>query len=293
MQEESAAQKLKAISWMTFNCILAAAIPVIIRFTHNEFHLSSIMAGYNLIATIITVIWVSFSGGKFSTKKFHLHFVRALLATSAYFIYFHAITITSLANAVAMGYTDAVLTCIFSYLFLKEHIHRIDVANLLLSFVGAMMIIRPGADVINFGAMLAGISAALWALSNIVTKIIAKTDSVVTQLFYSNFLMFIFFTIISIYEGVFSNIVTKSNSGWISILGIMAFLQAFSLFKALNMARAAVIMPFFVVSVISGNFFGYIFFDEIQGTIEMIGTCMVIMVGIYQVISLKIQKSKS
>ena len=192
------------------------------------------MAGYNLVATIISILWIMMSGGGFYTKKFHLHFVRALLATSAYFIYFHAITITSLANALAMGYMDAVLTCIFSYIFLKEHIHRIDVVKSLLSFVGAMMIIRPDADVINFGAMLAGISATLWAFSNVVTKTISKTDSVMIQLFYSNLLMCVFFIIISIYENVASTIITKDSSGWVLILGIMASMQAFPYLKPLT-----------------------------------------------------------
>lgn len=292
MQEE-AEQKLKAILWMSFNCVLAAAVPVAIKFTHGMFHLSALMAGYNLVAAIITIIWVRAAGGRFSTGKFFLHFMRALLATAAYFIYFHAVTITSLANAVAVGYTDAVLTCLFSYLILKEHIHKIDVINLSLSFVGAIMIIRPDADIMNKGALLAAISASLWAFSNVTTKIIAKTDSVYTQLFYSNILMFVFFSSIAIYEGNGTNIISSENSSWILLLGIMASLQSFALFKALNMARAAVIMPFFVVTVISGNLFGYVFFGESQGMIEMMGTALVILVGIYQVFHIKLQSRKS
>lgn len=287
---ELAEQKLSAISWMSFNCVLAAAIPVIIKFTYEALPLSALMAGYNLVAAIISAIWVYFSRAKFSTKKFPLHFVRCILVTSAYFIYFHAVNMTSLANAVAMGYTDAILTCIFSYLILKEHIHRIDIINLLLSFVGAMMIIRPDACNLNMGALLAGLAATLWAFSNVITKILSKSDKVLTQLFYSNFLMFIFFSIIATYEGYISQVITINSINWVIILGIMAFIQSFSLFKALNMARASVVMPFFVVTVISGNLFGYIFFGEMQGMMEMIGTIFVILVGIYQVMSIRLRK---
>lgn len=293
MISESANVKLIAISWMVFNCILAAAVPVIIKFTHGDFALSALMAGYNLISTIITICWVHLLGCGFKTSKFHLHFIRCLLATAAYFIYFHAINLTSLANAVAMGYTDAVLTCLFSYILLKEHIHRIDLINLSLSSIGAIIIIKPDSDIVNIGALLAGVSATLWAFSNVVTKVIAKTDSVFTQLFYSNFLMFLFFSCIAIWEGKVNEIVTYENSSWILILGIMACLQSFALFKALNLARASVIMPFFVVTVISGNLFGYIFFREVQGFREMIGTIFVIFVGIYQVVHIRINSKKS
>lgn len=293
MINESANIKLIAISWMVFNCILAAAVPVIIKYVDGDFALSALMAGYNLVSTIITACWILILGVGFKTKKLHFHLIRCLLATSAYFIYFHAVKLTSLANAAAMGYTDAVLTCFFSYIILKEHISRIDVINLSLSSIGAIIIIRPDSDIINIGALLAGLSAALWAFSNVVTKVLAKTDSVLTQLFYSNFLMFIFFTLIAIWEGEARNIVTYKNSSWILILGIMVCLQSFALFKALNLARASVIMPFFIVTVISGNFFGYIFFGEIQGIREMIGTLFVICIGIYQIVHIRISSKKS
>lgn len=290
---ETSQQKFRAISWMVFNCVLAASIPVAIKFTHGKLHLTALMAGYNLVATIITIIWVKVARGKFSTKNFFLHFIRALLATAAYFAYFKAVNLTSLANAIAVAYTDAVLTCLFSYIILKEHIHRIDVINLALSFLGAMMIIRPDSDIMNMGAMLAATSALLWSLSNVVTKIIAKKDSVYTQLFYSNFLMFVFFTLMTIYKGRADDIIDADSLGWIGLLGIMAALQAFALFKALNMARAAVIMPFLVVTVISGNFFGYVFFGEIQGMIEMAGTILVIVVGIYQLFHIKLRSQEN
>ncbi|MGV2433137.1 MAG UNVERIFIED_CONTAM: EamA family transporter [Rickettsiaceae bacterium] len=66
-----------------------------------------------------------------------------------------------------------------------------DVINLSLSFIGSLMIIMPGRDIMNIGALLAFCSAILWALSNIIIKKLSETDKTQTQLFYSNIFTFI------------------------------------------------------------------------------------------------------
>lgn len=286
--DKTAENKLKAVSLMIFNCLCGATIPAVIKFTHHTYSNVSLMAGYYLIATVISVIHIYFSGQRFSSKIIFLHFIRSIMTTAAYLLYFLGVSMTSLANAISVGHLDAILTCIFCYIFLKEELYKIDVINLVLSFTGAMLILKPGGDVLNMGALFALMSAILWAGANVIIKVIAKKDNTSLQVFYSNIFTCIFCLGISIYLDKVDEIMDGGAMNWIIILAALINLQNYALFKALNMTRVSVIMPFFAFAVIFGDLIGYGFFGESQDIYEIIGTLLVIAVSIYQVISIRL-----
>gem|GEM_PF-6560398 len=273
---------------MVLNCFMAASVLSIVKYSSPHFDLSILLSSYHLVATIIVAIMMVYFRYSIKTKILYLHFLRSLLGVIAYFLYFHALSITSMANVVALGYTDSILTCMFSYILLKEHLDKTHLINLALSFIGALMIIKPNTHIMNIGALMAGISAVLWALSNVIIKIISKEDAAYLQLFYSNLFTFIFAGIIVIYKGKMSYItapITHSHS--ILLLAIMASIQSFALFKSLSLVKAGIVMPFFIVSVIFVQIYGYIFFGEIQDRTEIAGTILVILVGLIQVFRIK------
>ncbi len=51
-------------------------------------------------------------------------------------------------------------------------------------------------------------------------------------------------------------------------------------------------MPFFVVGVIFAHIYGYAFFGEAQGAIELIGTGLIILVSIVQIVRVRGVSSK-
>jgi len=260
----------------------------IVKYSSPYFDLSILISSYHLVATILVAIIIIYFGYSIKTKILYLHFVRSLLGVIAYFLYFHALSITSMANVIALGYTDAILTCLFSYIFLKEHMDKTHIINLILSFIGALMIIKPNAHILNIGALLACISAVLWALSNVIIKIIGKEDKAYLQLFYSNLFTFVLAGIVAIYQGNILDIVVPiMHYHWIILLAIMVSIQSFALFKSLNLAKAGIVMPFFIVSVVFVHIYGYVFFGEVQDSEEMVGTILVILVGIVQVFRLR------
>jgi drug/metabolite transporter (DMT)-like permease len=286
--KQDAQNKLLAVSLMVFNCFCGATIPAVIKYTNNVYSNVSLMAGYYFIATVISVAHIYFSKQSFKSEVIPLHFFRSIITTSAYLLYFLGVSMTSLANAISVGHLDAILTCIFCYIFLKEALYKIDIVNLLLSFIGAMLILKPGGDVLNMGAALALISAILWAGSNVIIKIIARKDSTALQVFYSNFFTFLLCLSLSIYLEKVDEIMEVKAINWIIILAVLINLQNYALFKALNMTRVSVIMPFFAFAVIFGDIIGYSFFGESQDIYEIIGTSLVITVSIFQIISIRL-----
>lgn len=279
-------KQLQAILWMVCNCFMAASVLATIKYSASNFTISNLIALYYFVATIISIIVVTYSKHTIKTNHIFWHLARGTMNVVAYFLYFHALSITSIANVIALGYTDGILTCLFSYLILKESLSKTQIINLSLSFIGAAMIISPDANILNWGGILAAISAVLWALSNIITKKLSKTDTPTTQLFYSNCVTFLIATAVSIYHGTIYEIREIDNYSLLILLGFMVYIQYFALFKSLGMAKTGVVMPFFVVSVIFVQIYGYLLFGETQKFIELIGTSLVIIVSIYQIMGI-------
>ncbi len=281
--------QLRAILWMVLNCFMAASIVAIVKYTALDFSLSVLISSYNLIATIIIAGLVLYFRHSIKTQHIFLHFLRSLLSIIAYFMYFNALSLTSIANVVAIAYTDAILTCIFSRIILKESLTKIDMLNLSLSFIGAAMIIKPDANILNVGGLLAASSAILWSLSNLVIKVVSKRDSNITQLFYSNLFTFLLAMVVVVFEGTTAELQATFYHPWFILLALMSCIQYFALFTSLGTARAGVVMPFFVVGVIFAHIYGYAFFGEAQGAMEFIGTSLIILVSIFQIVRVKKQ----
>lgn len=268
---------------MVLNCFMAASVLVVVKSATPGLDLSLLISCYNLLAFVIVAVLSIIRKYNIHTKVIYLHFIRSLLGVIAYFLYFHALSITSMANVITLGYTDAILTCFFAYMFLNEKMSKVEVLNLCLTFIGALIIIKPNFDIMNIGAILAGMASILWALSNILIKVISKDDDAFVQLFYSNFFIGIISGILFIVFGDMSKIDTAlENYNWILILAVISSIQAFSLFKSLSLATAAVVMPFFIVSVIFVHIYGYFFFGEVQDYNEIIGTLLIVSVSIWQ-----------
>ncbi len=269
---------------MVLNCFLASSVLVVVKSSFPNLSLSILISSYHFVATIFIGTAILCLGYSVRTKLLYLHFIRSLLGVTAYFLYFHALSITSIANVIALGYTDGILTCFFSYIFLKEHINRTQIANLVLSFIGALMIIKPDNHIINTGALLAGISAILWAASNILIKVIGKKDKAYVQLFYSNFFTFLLAGIVTIYQNHTIDLkFCFEYYHWILLLAIMSSIQYFALFKSLNLTKSGIVMPFFIISVVFIHIYGYTLLNETQDTTEILGTILVLLVGVLQI----------
>lgn len=279
--------QLRAILWMVLNCFMAASVVAIVKYTALDFSLSVLISSYNFIATVIITCAVLYLRHSIRTQHLFLHFLRSLLSITAYFLYFNALSLTSIANVVAIAYTDAILTCVFSRIILGEMLTKIDIVNLALSFAGAAMIIKPDANILNVGGLLAASSSILWSLSNVVIKSVSKSDSNITQLFYSNLFTFLLALVVVCFEGTRAELQDTFYHPWFMLLALMSCIQYFALFTSLGSARAGVIMPFFVVGVIFAHIYGYAFFGEAQGAMELIGTSLIILVSIFQIVRVR------
>jgi len=163
--------------WMLFSifafCFVAIGVKQI-NTNINPFQIIFFRAFIGLIALIIilpkkTII------GSFSNIKQHLF--RNFFHLIAQYGWVVGIVYLSLAEVTAIEFTTPIWILILAAIFLKEKINAIKIGSIILGFVGVLIIIKPGIELINTKSILVLLSAICFAIAHTTTKKIVKSNS--------------------------------------------------------------------------------------------------------------------
>ena len=147
-----------------------------------------------------------------------------------------------------------------------------------LGLAGALIILRPGFETLQPAALLAIVTALVWAGSTILVKVMARTESagaIVTWLA-------LFSTPISLMAAWFVwQTPTPSQLGFAALLGAAGSAGHFCMTRALAVAEASAVMPFdyLRLPVVAG--IAYLAFGEVPGLWVWLGGAVIAASGLY------------
>jgi len=145
------------------------------------------------------------------------------------------------AFATALSFTAPLFTSVLAVLVLGEVMRTRRWTATLLGFAGALVIIRPGIEAVDPVALLAVGTAAIWAGSTILVKVMARTESAGAVVTY----LTLFLTPLSLIPALFVwQTPTLEQLGWCALLGLAGTLAHFCMTRALAVADATLVVPF-------------------------------------------------
>ena len=202
--------------------------------------------------------------------------VAGMLATYAF------VTIP-LAEVYAIVFLIPMFTAILSVIVLKEKVTLARVLVMALSFIGVLIVVRPGFRELQLGH-LATVGCAIGAAASvIITRLIAHEEQ-----------KFSVFTIPLAYSGVANLIglfflgvggLTPVTLIWLVIAGIVGGVGYLFQMKALELSPANVVAPTQYTQIGWALLFGALFFNEFPDAIGMVGLAVVVVAGIGNVIA--------
>jgi drug/metabolite transporter (DMT)-like permease len=172
-----------------------------------------------------------------------------LLRNSAHFsgqcAWLIAIAALPLAEVFALEFTTPLWAALLAALFMGESLHRGRWLALVLGLLGVIMILRPGAAVVNPASLVMLAGAVGFAISVIVTRKL-------TQLLHGHaqtFLIVLFY--MTLMQGTFAllpiaaslRLPPEGSELWLLAAAITALAAHYCLSRALSYADAAVVMP--------------------------------------------------
>ena len=165
-----------------------------------------------------------------------------------------------------------------SWPILKEYVGPRRWTGILIGFVGAMIIIRPGSGSVDTALMFPLGAAILYSLYQISTRMLRHADSVMTTLLYSALIGTVITTITVPFFWI-----TPGLTDWALMVGLGVFggLGHFALIKAYSVAQAATVAPFSYSNMIWSISYGYLFFGDWPDNWTLIGAGVIIASGLY------------
>ena len=120
------------------------------------------------------------------TEKLLAHVLRAGLLFTALLTFFTALRGLPLADAIAVGYTAPLFVTALAGPILGETVGPRRWVAVVVGFVGALIMVRPGTEAFQPEALLVLLSALSFALAMLLTRRMARTETSVAMVTYTS-----------------------------------------------------------------------------------------------------------
>ena len=186
-------QNYRGIYEIILSCFLLSIVVALVRHLNQNFHIFFIVMMRNFFGLIFLLPqFIKNRGTIFQTKNIYLHVFRGGNGTISMFFWFYAINSIPLSEAVSLSFLTPIVTTIASMIFLKEKISKNIFMASFVSFIGVIIILRPGFHKFDEGYIFSFCSIIFWTISNLIVKTMTKTDKPRTIVAHMTFFMFIF-----------------------------------------------------------------------------------------------------
>ena len=226
-------------------------------------------------------------GGVRIDAKLWAHAARGFLIALATLLFFSAIRVIPLADAIAIFFVQPFIVTLLAALLLGETFGWRRMLAIAIGFGGALLIIKPSYEVFGLTALLPVGTAVSFACYVILTRWLAKTESAIAMQFLAGVFGLLTMTI-ALWVGVELNIpvlkpVWPSFQEWslLALLGIIATSGHIFVVMAFSRAPVAVLAPFQYLEIISATLLGFVFFGDFPDPLTWTGIVVIVTSGLY------------
>jgi len=198
-------------------------------------------------------------------KEIRTHLKRNLAHFIGQNLWLYALASITLAEVTSLEFTMPIWIVFFSYLMLNEKLDKYKIISVCIGFVGVLITVRPDIETLNLGLIAAAISAIMFALTNIYTRKLTRTESTLTILFFLTSMQLVFGLITSLLDGQL-DIPTNENIIWIVTIGFAGLGAHYCITTALSLAPPTVVAPIDLLRLPIVVLIGVFFYSE-QGDI--------------------------
>ena len=200
--------------------------------------------------------------------------LRGIIHGFAVVLWFYSVANIPMADVTAINYLTPIFTTIGAILIFKEVITLNRVGALLLSFIGAMLILKPGMEIFSYGKIAQLLSTILFAASYLIAKNLTKTES--TNLIV---IFLTFFATITLLPFTFILWVNPSIDDLILLFGvaILGTLGHYFMTMALSLAPLSVTQPVIFFQLIWSTLIGLLLFGESLDIFILIGGSFIVV----------------
>ncbi len=264
---------------MVASCVFFAMLTGVIRHLSATIDPLEIVFFPNLFGIVVMLPWLMRHGlGVLCTRRLPLHAVRALICLMTMIGWFAAVSHMNLSDAVALSFTTPLFATVAAVFVLDEVMCARRCTAVFLSFVGAMIILRPGFQEITPIVLVVLLSAATMAIATTLAKLLARTESTGAIVFYTA----LFLTPASLIPALFVwRTPTFEELFWLLAVGGAATLCHVCLVRAFALADVTAVLPFDYTRLPLIALVGYFAFGEKLDVWTGVGSAVIMASSVY------------
>ncbi len=209
-----------------------------------------------------------------------LQVIRSLLIVTEIAIFIVAVRLMNLADIHALVATFPLMVTAIAAVFLREPVGLRRWMAVIVGFVGVLIILRPGLEALRPGALLALLTALMFAAYNVMTRLVARHDDGETSTLY---MAVVGAVCLSFIAPFYWTQPSPQEWAWLLCLSITAATGHFLLIKALEAAPASTLQPFNYTLLVFATIIGFAVFGTLPDFWTVIGAAVVVGSGLYTI----------
>lgn len=212
-------------------------------------------------------------------RRWRMHLLRGMLSVVVLGGFIYAVRVLSLANTYSVFLSAPLLVAALSVPLLKERLGFRNWLAILVGLAGVLIMLRPSASgFATLGALAALLGAIAYALGGIAVRVLTRTDTTVSVVFWTVGLMTLFTGIICA-----PGWVTIQHEHWklLLALGLLAAIAQYLLTEAFRSAPPSVVSPFEYTALLWGIGIDRFVWGVLPSARVVLGGSVVIATGLY------------
>lgn len=273
-------QSIIGILWMVITTILFVGVTATVRYLEGEVPApQAAFLRYAIGTVMLAPSLITLTKFKPERSLFNKFVLRGFVHSIGVTLWFYAMSVMPVAEVTAIGFLTYIFVSIGASIFLKEKLHKHRLSAILISFIGALIILRPGFKVIESGQLGMLIATMVFTASYLIAKVVSKerTSSEIVAM------LSIFTTIFLIPSAIYSwEPLSLEALLILSFTALIATLGHITMTKAIKAAPMVVTQPVLFLQLVWASMVGLFIFNEefdlfviIGGTVIMLCVCYV------------------
>jgi drug/metabolite transporter (DMT)-like permease len=240
------------------------------------------VAALRSIASLPLVLaWVGWRGAFRSALRVNwsLQVLRAVVGIAMLALFAYGVNRLSLASAYAIFFVGPILITALSVFILRERVDRTRWAAIGVGMAGVVVVLRPDASgFLSLGGLAVLAAAALYAVSAIAARVLARTDRSEHMMLWLMLMMA---------AGAFA----LALPGWVAVqarflpilvtLAVSGFFAQLAINEAFSHGEASVVAPFEYSALAWGVAIDWILWQTLPDRYTLIGAAIIIASGLY------------
>ena len=263
----------RAALWMLGAVVSLIAIAIAGRELAQEMSLFEVIFFRNVICLVfLAPILLVARENRCRTRRLGSHVLRNLVHFAAQAAWFYGLVRLPLGEVIALEFTSPVWTAVLAALILHERLSRRRVSGILLGFAGVVIILRPGAAIIDPAAFAVLLAAAGFGLMFVLTRTLAASEHPLTILFWMNVIQLPIGLALALPDWTTPSLALWP---WLLVVGLAGFSNHYCFARAFALADAGTVAPVDFVRLPLSILVGFLLYAETIDVFVLIGAVVI------------------